>query len=285
MVGLTLMDMNPAGQNNHNDELWFLRERAKELRCIYTVISALSRREEPPPVVFNWILHAIPPAWQYPEDATARIEYFGRTHALPDFVDTPWRMRSPISIWRTQVGVIEVHYKNEKPTAWEGPFLREEQELLDNIAHRIGEYLEWKQRELGGERLGAAPEHWRWRQRFAERIAASMDPARFGVQAVYLFGSTELGTAAAGSDIDLIIVCDPTAEQRKDLEIWLEGWSLCLAEVSFQLYGLPSRGLLDVRFMDPEQAKTQMTAFLAGGTTLQALPVGTAFGVGRPSDY
>ena len=96
-----------------------------------------------------------------------------------DFVDTPWRMRSPISIWRTQVGAIEVHYKREQPTAWEGPFLREEQELLDNIAHRIGEYLEWKQRELGSERLGAAPEHWRWRQRFAERIAASMNPARF----------------------------------------------------------------------------------------------------------
>ena len=110
--------MDPAEQNSQSDELWFLRERAKELRCIYTVISALSRREEPPQVVFNWILNAIPPAWQYPEDATACIEYFGRTHALADFVDTPWRMRSTISIWRTQVGVIEVHYKTPKPTSW-----------------------------------------------------------------------------------------------------------------------------------------------------------------------
>ena len=267
--------MSDAERNSEN-ELWVLRERAKELRCIYTVISALSRREEPPQVVFNWILNALPPAWQYPEDTTARIEYFGRSHALPDFVDTPWRMRSPISIWRTQVGVIEVHYKNPKPTAWEGPFLREEQELLDNIAHRIGEYLEWKQRELGGERLGAAPEHWRWRQRFAERIAASMDPIRFGVQTVYLYGSTELGNAGVGSDIDLIIVCDGSEDQRRDLQNWLEGWSLCLAEVSFQLYGLPSSGLLDVRYMDSEQAKAQIPTFLRGGTTLQALPVGTA---------
>jgi hypothetical protein len=243
---------------------------------LYSVISALSRREEPPPAVFNWILEAIPPAWQYPEDTTARIEYFGRTHALPDFVDTPWRMRSSISIWRTQVGAIEVHYKSAKPTAWEGPFLREERELLDNIAHRIGEYLEWKQRELGSERLGAAPEHWRWRQRFAERLAASIDPARFGVQDVYLFGSTELGNAGVGSDIDLIVVCGGNAQQKHDLQNWLEGWSLCLAEVSFQLYGLPSSGLLDVRFMDPEQAKSEISAFGAAGTTLQRLPVGTA---------
>jgi Type ISP C-terminal specificity domain/Nucleotidyltransferase domain len=136
--------------------------------------------------------------------------------------------------------------------------------------------LRVEKRELSGERLGAAPEHWRWRQRFAERIAAAIDPARFGVQAVYLFGSTELGNAGVGSDIDLIVVSGGDARQRSDLRVWLEGWSLCLAEVSFQLYGLPSTGLLDVRFLDPEQAKTEVPSFTAAGSTLQALPLGTS---------
>ena len=90
--------MNPIGNSNSQEELWALRERAKELRCIYAVSSALLNREEAPQVVFRWVLDAIPAAWQYPEDTTARIEYFGRTHALPDFADTPWRQRSPISI-------------------------------------------------------------------------------------------------------------------------------------------------------------------------------------------
>jgi hypothetical protein len=257
-------------------ELWALRERAKELRCIYNVAAALSRREEAPQVVFRWVLDAIPPAWQYPQSTTARIEYLGRTHALPDFKDTPWRLRSPISVWRTTVGAIEVHYKREKPTAWEGPFLREERELLDNIAHRIGEYLEWKQRELSGERLGAAPEHWRWRQRFAERIASAIDPVRFGVHSVYLFGSTEAGNANVGSDIDLFVVCDCEARQQRDLEMWMEGWSLCLAEVSFQLHGVPSYGMLDVRYLSPEVAKREIPSFSRAGKTLQALPVGTS---------
>lgn len=261
---------------NQDGQLWALQERAKELRCLYRVISALARREDTPPLVFHSVLSAIPPAWQYPDETTARIEYFGRSYALPDFVETPWRLRSPISIWRTQVGSIEVLYKSEKPTAWEGPFLREEQTLLDNLAHRIGEYLEWKQRELGGERLGAEPEHWRWRQRFAERLASTMDPARFGVRAVYLHGSTELGNAGVGSDIDLFVVCDGDARQRKDLEIWLEGWNLCLAEVSFQVYGLPSDGLLDVRLMDLEQARNELARVTASGATMQELPVGTA---------
>ena len=260
----------------HGQELWALRERAKELRCIYDVSAALPRRNEPPQVVFRWVLDAIPPAWQYPEDTTARIEYLGRTHALPDFMDTPWRLRSPISVWRTSLGAIEVHYKREKAVAWEGPFLREERELLDNIAHRIGEYLEWKQRELGGERLGAAPEHWRWRQRFAERIASAIDPVRFGVRAVYLLGSTEAGNADVGSDIDLIVVGDGDRRQQRDLQMWLEGWSLCLAEISFQLYGVPSHGLLDVKYLDSEEAQLEIPSFSRAGKTLQALPVGTS---------
>jgi hypothetical protein len=126
--------------------------------------------------------------------------------------------------------------------------------------------------------LGAAPEHWRWRQRFAERIAATIDRARFGVHDVYLFGSTELGNAGIGSDIDLIVVCDGDGQQKKDLQAWLEGWSLCLAEVSFQLYGIPSAGLLDFKFLDPQRAEAEISAFASAGKTLQKLPVGTAAG-------
>ena len=261
---------------NPDQELWALKERAKELRCLYNVAAALSRREEPPQVVFQWVLHAIPPAWQFPEETTVRIEYLGRTHALPDFVDTPWRLRSPISIWRTTLGAIEVHYKQEKPIAWEGPFLKEERQLLDNIAHRLGEYLEWKQRELSGERLGAAPEHWRWRQRFAERIAAAIDPVRFGVEAVYLFGSTEAGDANVGSDIDLLVIWNGDPRQVADLQLWFEGWSLCLAEISFQLYGFPSEGLLDVKLLHRKEADQEIQAFARAGKTLQALPVGSS---------
>jgi hypothetical protein len=253
-----------------------LRERAKELRCLYDVTAALSRRGDPVSVVFGHVLAALPAAMQFPEDTTARVEYLGRTHALPDFVDTPWRLRSSISIWRSQVGAVEVHYTSEKPTGWEGPFLREERELLDNVAQRIGEFLEWKQRELGGERVGAEPEHWRWRQRFAERIAASADHARFGVRAVYLHGSTESGSAGPASDIDLVVASDGDERQRRDLEIWLDGWSECLAELTFQLLGLPARGVLNARIVDPEAAAREYRMALTQGQPMRMLPVGTA---------
>ena len=115
-----------------------------------------------------------------------------------------------------------------------------------------------------------------WRQRFAERIATAIDPVRFGVRAVYLFGSTEAGNADTGSDIDLIVVRDGDPRQRRDLQMWLEGWSLCLAEISFQLYGVPSHGLLDVKYLDSEEAQLEIPSFSRAGKTLQALPVGTS---------
>ena len=74
-----------------------------------------------------------------------------------------------------------------------------------------------------------ASDHWRWRLRMAEQLAAQLDPKRFGVEAVYVFGSTKNASAGPGSDIDLLIhFTDCTPEQRASMTEWLEGWSLLL---------------------------------------------------------
>jgi pyruvate,water dikinase len=49
----------------------------------------------------------------------------------------------------------------------------------------------------------ASEQHWRWRLRMAERIAARIDAGRFGVKGMYVFGSTKNATAGPTSDIDL----------------------------------------------------------------------------------
>jgi hypothetical protein len=93
-------------------------------------------------------------------------------------------------------------------------------------------------------------QHWRWRLHFAERIAAELDPDRFGVVAFYVLGSTKNATAGPGSDIDLILHVRGSEEQRRDLDDWLEGWSRCLSEVNFLRTGYRTTGgLLDVHFV------------------------------------
>jgi hypothetical protein len=98
----------------------------------------------------------------------------------------------------------------------------------------------------------ASEDHWHWRLYMAERIAGQFDGARFGVKAVYVFGSAKNATAGPGSDIDLLIHFQGTEAQRQKLVLWLEGWSLCLAEINFSRTGFRSGGLLDYHLLSDE---------------------------------
>ncbi len=92
-------------------------------------------------------------------------------------------------------------------------------------------------------------DHWRWRLRMAEHIATLVDPARFGIKGMYVFGSTKNATAGPGSDIDLIVHVNGDEEARRQLEVWLEGWSLCLSEMNYLRTGYKTDGLLDVKIV------------------------------------
>ena len=117
---------------------------------------------------------------------------------------------------------------------------------------------------------------WRWRQGMAERLAAEMDAERFGVVACYVFGSTKNGTAGPCSDIDLLIHFRGGPDQERELRNWLEGWSLCLAEMNYLRTGYRTQGLLDVHIVtDQDIAKRDSFALKIGAVTdpAQELPL------------
>jgi hypothetical protein len=122
-------------------------------------------------------------------------------------------------------------------------------------------------------------DHWRWRLRMAERMAVDVDPVRFGVKGLYVFGSTKNGTAGPGSDIDLIVHFCGSPEMRHALEAWLEGWSLCLAEINYLRTGYRSEGLLDLHMVtDADIARRDGYASKIGAATDAARPLA----LGRP---
>jgi len=103
----------------------------------------------------------------------------------------------------------------------------------------------------------AGDEHWRWRFRMAQRIAAQLDAKKFGLKAFYLIGSTKNASAGPASDIDLLLHFDGNEEQRRDLLLWLEGWSRCLGEINFLRTGYRTEGLLDVHLVTDENIRAR----------------------------
>jgi pyruvate,water dikinase len=123
---------------------------------------------------------------------------------------------------------------------------------------------------------------WRWRRRMAERLASQMDLERFGVQAVYLIGSVKNATAGPASDIDLLIHFRGTPQQRQTLELWLSGWSLCLAEMNYLRTGYKSDGLLDAHIITDEDIERRTSfAVKIGAVTDAALLLRSADGQTR----
>jgi predicted nucleotidyltransferase len=102
----------------------------------------------------------------------------------------------------------------------------------------------------------------RWRIRMAQKIASELDTVRFGVKDVYVIGSTRSGTAGPDADIDLIIHFRGTPAMKHELELWLEGWSLALAEMNYLRTRYKRKTLLDIRFITNEDISRQ-TGFAA----------------------
>lgn len=231
--------------------LYDLNERAKELRCLYRVNELLNRTELSLAQILRGIVEILPPAWQFPDKCQARIVFEDCTFESFNYRPSQWMQNANVVVQGEKLGNIEVSYREAVTGPGEPPFLVEERKLIETIAEQIAS--EVRQRRFDSltemDTVHAGEEHWRWRFRMAERIAARLDSERFGVKALYLIGSTKNATAGAASDIDLLVHFTGTEEQRKDLTAWLEGWSCCLAEMNFLRTGYRSHGLLDAHLI------------------------------------
>jgi signal transduction histidine kinase len=119
-----------------------LRERIKELTCLYGIAQVLAQPEVSVDELLRGIVRYLPPAWLYPEIACARIELDGKTFYTDDYVKSEFCQRSDILVKGEKVGFVEVAYREKRLTMDEGPFLAEERKLIDSIARELGNFHE-----------------------------------------------------------------------------------------------------------------------------------------------
>ena len=129
----------PFNNDTEPSKMMFaLRERVKELNCLYGIGQLAERHSDSVEDLLRDIVKFLPYSWQYPEVTCVRIVFKGETYKSNNFKLAKWRQASRIFMYNEPVGEVTIFYTEERPPADEGPFLREERALLDALAEQIG---------------------------------------------------------------------------------------------------------------------------------------------------
>jgi hypothetical protein len=124
-----------------------LRERIKELNCLYDISSFRDATDFSLDAVLQAVVDFIPPAIQYPEITCARLIFGGYEVTTKNFKDTRWKLSREITVNNKWIGTLEVCYLEEKPELDEGPFLKEAKDLINAVAENIEKIIEREEAE------------------------------------------------------------------------------------------------------------------------------------------
>ncbi len=187
--------------NQKSDEL---RERVKELHCLYLVSKITDRPGVLAEEILRETVDLIPPAWKYPKITRARISVAGKSYTSLDFMESEWKQSSDIVAGGDRIGSIDLFYIEKKPELDEGPFLKEERNLLDELAVRLGNAID---RIHAKEKLIESEERFRSVTQSASDaiISAGTDGLimSWNVGAVRMFGYSE--AEALGEQLEILM--------------------------------------------------------------------------------
>lgn len=121
-----------------------LADRNKELNCLYAVSKLISDEHSSIESILQEAAGLIPESWQYSDIASARIKCSFGEFESTNFQESEWGMKAPITTNNQDTGSIEVFYSEARPERFEGPFLKEERNLIDALGELIGNMLNVK---------------------------------------------------------------------------------------------------------------------------------------------
>ncbi len=133
------MSKKPETSPHFNRAMRDQQERLKELACINRVTQILKEGKTIEETLMHLVL-TLPAAWQYPEYTIARITYADRHYETPDFRETEWEMVQDFKTLGGD-GSIGIYYTREFMKEFEGPFLKEERDLIANLSKLITGFI------------------------------------------------------------------------------------------------------------------------------------------------
>jgi two-component system NtrC family sensor kinase len=122
-----------------------LRERMKELTCLHEIALLKEDPSGSHEESLRGIIDILPGAWLYPESAWSRLTLGEASFEAGARPGEGPSLHAPIRVRGVRRGSLEVGYASPKPPLEAGPFLQEEQELLETVALEIALILERKE--------------------------------------------------------------------------------------------------------------------------------------------
>jgi signal transduction histidine kinase len=138
---------------SHNLSRFELRERVKELTCMYNIANLAVTSNQDMDLFLQQAAELLPPAYLYPEITAARIMLDGKAYETRGFAESPRSQCADVLVGGLRRGAVEVVYREPRPELDEGPFLAEERRLLDSVAREISLIIERRQAEVEQTRL------------------------------------------------------------------------------------------------------------------------------------
>ena len=130
-----------------------LTERVKELTCLQQIAQIAAVPGLSLEAILQRIVELLPSAWQYATIAFARIRVDGRSYATPGFRPSGWKQTARIVVGGSRRGIVEMCYARQMPMLDEGPFLKEERNLIDAVARQVALIVEQKQAQADKSKL------------------------------------------------------------------------------------------------------------------------------------
>ena len=134
------MSLTPRSEEDIQRLIAERKERLKELTCINETTQIIKENRSIEETLTQ-IACILPRAWQYPEMTVARIWFEGKEYSSQGFREGDWRQEQKFETIDKRKGSVEVYYLKTFPEKDEGPFLKEERQLIENLASIISNFL------------------------------------------------------------------------------------------------------------------------------------------------
>ncbi len=134
------MNSSSSAQEDFYKLLAENKERLKELAAINRTTSIIKEGRTVEGTL-RQICLILPDAWQYPQYTVSRIKFGQMEFTSVGFEETPWLQSQEFVTIDGERGTIDIFYSREFPEEFEGPFLKEERDLILNISNLIVGYL------------------------------------------------------------------------------------------------------------------------------------------------